>query len=177
MASHYPEILINKYVWRQFELDSSRPLNQKYLSSFSYSSYNGVMPIFPVADTKAGDSAWGTKTYIIYDSFMKARSTNKYFYPVKTAQMMYSIKGSLSQIFQWRDYIANILDREDVSANDINEYAGETLGNDTIFFHCTNASQVNYIANTTETDGSNSLYSTNLVIKFDYHITNIYNNA
>lgn len=163
--SRYPEIIINNYLWEQFQ--TAKPA--------IYSQYSGLMPIFPVNDIKAGDSSWGNKPYIIYDSFAKPRSTRKYFYPVKSGQLMYSIKGSISDIYEWRDFIINVLDREDVAAREINEYAGENLSNLRSYFHCINAYQMNYIGNTTEMTGQRKQFSTNLIVKYDYHITDIYN--
>ena len=162
--SNYPEIIINKYVWEQFRLNKNS----------IYSSYT-VTPIIPVTDMQGGDLPWGRKPYIVYDSFMKTRTANKYFYPVKSAQMMYSIKGSIGEIYEWRDFISNVLDREDDAARDINEYAGQNLSNTRIYFHCINTHQVNYIGNTTEQQGKFKQYSANLVIKFDYHISDVYN--
>lgn len=164
--SEYPEVIINKYVWKQFEL--AKPT--------IYSKYGSTIPIFPITDNKAGDTAWGSKPYIIYDSFIRPRSTNKYFYPVKCAQMMYSIKGTISEIYEWRDFIVNVLDREDVAAQDINQYAGN-LSNDNIYFHCINAMQIKYVGSTTQQTSTTKLYSTELVIRYDYHLTDIYNNA
>lgn len=166
--SNYPEIILNKYMWKQFEI-AKPAIYSQYSSS--------IIPFFPVSDIKAGDTAWGSKAYIVYDSFVKARTTRKYFYPVKSGQMMYSVKGSISEIFEWRDFIVNVLDREDDAARDINEYAGQTLSNSRIYFHCINASQVNYIGNTTEKQGQRKEYSANLIIKYDYHIADIYNNS
>ena len=164
--SDYPEIIINKYVWHQFQL--AKPT--------IYAKYGSTLPIFPITDNKAGDTAWGNKPYIIYDSFIRARSMNKYFYPVKCAQMMYSIKGSIAEVYEWRDFIINVLDREDASAQDINQYAG-TLNNDNIYFHCINAMQVKYIGSTSQMTGTNKYYSTELIIRYDYHLSDIYNNA
>lgn len=164
--SSYPESAINKYVWKQFELAKQQ----------IYSMYSNI-PIFPVSDTKSGDAKWGDKPYIIYDSFMKPRVSNKYFYPIKSGQMMYSIKGTIEEIFEWRDFISNVLDREDAAANDINEFASSTINNFDIRFHCINTTQVNYIGNSTEIQGTKKYFSTNLIIKYDYHLSNIYNNG
>jgi len=163
--SEYPEVAINKYVWKQFQI--AKPA--------IYSQYGSTVPFFPVTDVKAGDTAWGTKPYVIYDSFIRARSTNRYFYPVKCAQIMYSIKGTLSEIYDWRDFIINVLDREDAAAKEINEFAG-TLNNNKYYFHCINASQLKYIATSTKDNGIKERYSTELIIRYDYHLTNIYNN-
>lgn len=165
--SDYTETIINKYVWRQFQL--AKPT--------IYAKYTGITPIFPVSDVKAGDTAWGNKPYIVYDSFIRARTMNKYFYPVKCAQIMYSIKGSISEVYEWRDFIFNVLDREDAAAKDINQYAGTTLNNDNFYIHCINASQLKYIGATSQQTGTNKLYSTELVIRYDYHMSDIYNNV
>lgn len=165
--STYPDLVINAYVWEQFRLAKSS----------IYAQYTH-MPFVPVRDI-GSEYPWGNKPYVVYDSFMKARTTNKYFYPIKTAQMMYSIKGNVSEIYEWRDFISNVLDREDVAASDINEYAGQSGDFDplTVKFHCINTSQVNYTGNTSEQQGQRRQYSANLIIKYDYHITNIYNNS
>lgn len=164
--SEYPEVAINKYVWKQFEL----------VKPVVYAQYGSIIPFFPVTDVKAGDAAWGTKAYIIYDSFIRSRSTNRYFYPIKSGQMIYSIKGNLQDIFEWRDFISNVLDREDAAANDVNEFAG-TLNNNKYFFHCLNVSQVKQIATSSKESGIKEKYSTELIVRYDYHLANIYNNS
>lgn len=165
--SSYPELIINSYVWEQFRI--SKPS--------IYADYTN-RPFVPVRDY-GSDYPWDNKPYIVYDSFIKARTARKYFYPVKAGQMMYSIKGGIGEIYEWRDFISNVLDREDDAAFDINEYAGESGNFDplTVKFHCINTSQANYIGNTTEEQGQRREYSSNLIIKYDYHITNIYNNS
>lgn len=161
--SRYPELIINSYVWKQFEIAKSS-IHADYAAT----------PFIPVRDMSS-EYPWGTKPYIVYDSFTKPRSTNRYFYPVKSGQLMYSIKGSISEIYEWRDFIINVLDREDVAAQEINEYAGENLANVRSYFHCINAYQMNYIGNTTEQQGQRKQFSTNLIVKYDYHISDIYN--
>ena len=164
--SEYPEVAINKYVWAQFQL--AKPT--------TYAQYGSTIPFFPVTDVKAGDTAWGTKPYVIYDSFIRARSSNRYFYPIKAGQLMYSIKGNLADIFDWRDFIANVLDREDAAANDINEFAG-TLNNNKYFFHCINVSQLKYPGSSTKETGIDKKYATEVIIRYEYHLNNIYNNS
>lgn len=167
--SEYPEITINKYVWKQFQIAKPAIYNQYTSGSAS------IIPFFPITDVKAGDAAWGNKPYVIYDSFIRARSTNRYFYPIKNAQLMYSIKGSISEIYEWRDFISNVLDREGDAANDVNEFAG-TLNNTKYFFHCLNVSQVKYIGASTKETGIKKEYATELIIRYEYHLANIYNN-
>jgi hypothetical protein len=59
--SDYPDVAVNKYVWKQFQL--AKPA--------IYSQYGGTVPFFPITDVKAGDAAWGNKPYVIYDSFIR----------------------------------------------------------------------------------------------------------
>lgn len=165
--SSYPEIAINKYVWHQFEI--AKPA--------IYANYTAIIPFFPVSDIKAGDTAWGEKPYIVYDSMMTSRTRNKYFYPVKSAQMIYSIKGSITEIYEWRDFISNVLDREDIAARDVNKYAGANSLDLNAYFHCINTNQINYIGQTSKISGQIKEYSTDLVIRYDYHINNLYNNG
>jgi len=164
--SDYTEILINKYVWRQFQLEKPA----------TYAKYGTTIPFFPINDVKAGDSAWGNKPYVIYDSFIRPRQTNRPFYPQKGSQLMYSIRGTIQEVYEWRDFIYDVLDREDVAAYDVNQYCG-TIGNNKFYFHRFNVSQVKYIATTSTESGLNKSYSTELVIRYDYHRTNIHNNA
>jgi hypothetical protein len=89
---------------------------------------------------------------------------------------MYSIKGSIAEIYEWRDFIANVLDREDAAANDINEFCG-TFNNNKYFFHCINVSQLKYVGSSTKDSGAKKEYSTELIIRYDYHLANIYNNV
>lgn len=163
--TNYPETVINKYVWKQFEI--ARPT--------IYSTYGNIVPIFPITDTKAGDTAWEQKPYIVYDSFMKMRSRNRIFYPIKSAQMIYSIKGSITQIYEWRDFIYNVLDRGDIVANELNDFGGTLPGEISYYFHSVEASQINYINNTTQQAGQRKDFSTDLIIKYDFHRTDIYN--
>ena len=172
----YPENAINEYVWEQFRLDSLKAASASYLGGFKYSQYNGIVPFFPVSDNVSGSTKWKDKTYVIYDSFA-TKKPYKGLYPVKSSQMMYSIRGSLEDIYLWRDFITNVLDREDVAGNEISEYAGANMSNVNFRFHCINVFQNNYIGNSTESSGVTKTYSTNLVIKYDYHITNVYNNG
>lgn len=169
--ANYPEVIINKYVWKQFQL--AKPAIYAQYTSGSAS----IMPFFPISDTKAGDTAWGNKPYIVFDSFIRPRTANRSFYPIKSAQIIYSVKGTISEIYEWRDFITNVLDREDMSARDVNEFSGTLSGEVNTFFHRINATQINYTGNTTQQTGQRKDYSADLIIKYDYHRTDIYNNS
>lgn len=165
--SSYTESIINNFVWKQFQ--TAKPT--------IYAKYGSIVPIFPVSDVKAGDTAWGNKPYIIYDSFIKARSINKSFYPIRNGQMMYSIKGSIGEIYEWRDFITSVLDREDSVAREVNEYANQIMNADDFYFHTIGAYQARYINATSQLTGTNKLYSTELIIRYEYHPGSIYNNS
>lgn len=154
----YPERLINSYVWDQFRQHKSG----------IYSKYGQITPIFPVDDIQAGDGAWSGKPHIIYDSMVRPRQTRKSFYPVKSGQLLYSVRGSIDEIFEWREFIIDVLDREDQAAREINEFGG-TLENN-IFLHTICAYQLTYI-NTSykNTPTQRKEQSADIVIPYEYH--------
>lgn len=171
----YPEIAINKFVWEQFRLDSLKSASASYLGGFDYNQYKGIIPFFPLDDTLAGTAKWGTKPYVRFDSFLRPRSGARGFFPVKSAQLIYSIKGTGADVWKWRDFISNVLDREDEVAQEINEYAGQNLDNYYTWFHRLNTMQMTSVNETSTAAGQQKLYSTDLLIRYDYHITNVYN--
>lgn len=162
----YPEVAINKYVWEQFRL--AKPA--------IYANYTGVIPFFPVDDIQAGDSAWDDKTHIVFDSMMRPRSSNKGLYPVKMGQLLYSIKGPVDDIFEWREFIYDVLDREDQAAKDVNRYAGINIAGYNIFFHSICAHQFNYInMSYKQAPTQRKDQTAELVIPFEYHKASVYN--
>jgi hypothetical protein len=164
------EIIINNYVWDKFK---------EYRPEIAL-KYNYVMPFIPVSDVRAGKLPWKDNTYVVYDSYYMNRTSNRQFYPIKTAQMIYSIKGSIKEIFDWRDFIVNLLDRGDQSGQDINnpgviDYLSPELRSQVkTHFHCTNVFQVNSINQSTQQSGVEKDFSTDLIIKYDYHISNLF---
>ena len=168
-----PELLINKYVWEQFRLADESFYNQ-------YRN-NGIplVPIFPLNDSNADArlALVGDKPYILYDNFVKARTgKDRYFYPIKSQQMLYSIKGAtIEEVYGIRHIIISALDREDAAASDIQDYL-KTEGIDSdVQFHCINAYQVTYMKDSTNLDTTRTPYTTDLIVKFDYHINTSYN--
>jgi hypothetical protein len=164
------EIIINHYVWDKFK---------EYRPEIAL-HYNFVVPFIPVSDTTANSLPWGDKPYIVYDSYYSTRSTNKQFYPIKEGRMIYSIKGNIEEIFDWRDFIVNILDRGDQSAYEINnpgliDYLEPSMRERVkTYFHCTSVYQVNSINQSTKQGGVEKDFSTDLIIKYDYHISNLF---
>jgi hypothetical protein len=184
------EIIINHYVWDKFK---------EYRPEIAL-KYNFVMPFIPVSDVRAGKLPWKDNPYVVYDSYYSTRSTNKQFYPIKEGRMIYSIKGNIQEIFDWRDFIVNILDRGDQSAYEINnpglihylpdnirtinpnlplgQGEGQRYHPDNLrirtYFHCTSVYQVNSINQSTKQGGVEKDFSTDLIIKYDYHISNLF---
>ena len=165
-----PELFINKYVWEQFRLNDEDFYNE-YIE-------NGkrFVPIFPVNDPNAGAISWGSRPYILYDNFVKARTgKDKYFYPIKSQQMLYSIRGaSVEDVYAMRHIMLSSLDREDAAAEDINNFISITnsdpLKPPLVNFQCVNAYQVTYMKDATNLDTTRTPYQTDLIVKFDYHI-------
>jgi hypothetical protein len=168
------EIIINHYVWNKFKEYRSE-ITLKYRIDGK-----DVVPFIPVSDTVASTFPWGDNSYIVYDSYYTNRTSYRQFYPIKTGQMIYSIKGTIQEIFDWRDFIVNILDRGDQSGQDINnpgliDFLPPDLRSQVkTHFHCTNVFQVNSINQSTKQSGVEKDFSTDLIIKYDYHISNLF---
>lgn len=167
LESRTPELLINKYIWEQFRL-ADQNFYDVYIN-------NGIryVPIFPLNDGNADGNLTlvGDKPYILYDNFVKARTgQDRYFYPIKSQQMLYSIKGAtVKEVYAMRQIIIGALDREDAAAEDVNNFVGVS----DIKFQCINAYQVTYMKDSTNLDTTRSPYTADLIVKFDYHMNPI----
>lgn len=195
MTVYRPENIINRYVWEQFKTKAP-----SFYNSYAQSS-GGVqdefIPFFPAGTTSIpGFIVDGDLPYVIFDKFSKVRTGSyKYFYPIKSDQMRYTIYGgSMGQYGQGihggitPDYtndrygstinltslITLILDREDDAANDINEFAGNLYENSSDYFkyrfHCINVFQSGYAES--QQDVANLMEyrpTRDLIIKYDYH--------
>jgi hypothetical protein len=190
-----PENIINQYVWEQFKTKAPTFYN-------AYPPDSGgkdFLPFFPAgASNIPGYILEQNKPYIIFDKFTKVRTGSyKYFYPVKSEQMRYTIYGgSMGQYgnpssedlgytpgytfdrygstINLTSLITIILDREDAAAEDINEFAGNLYENTSDYFkyrfHCINVFQSGYAES--QQDVSNLMEyrpSRDLIIKYDYH--------
>lgn len=165
-----PELFINKYVWEQFKINDEDFYNEYVENGRRF------IPIFPVNDPNAGAISWGSRPYILYDNFVKARTgKDKYFYPIKSQQMLYSIRGaSVEDVYAMRHIMLSSLDREDAAAEDVNNFASLTNADPNkpplVKFQCINAYQVTYMKDATNLDTTRTPYQTDLIVKFDYHI-------
>jgi hypothetical protein len=188
MKIYRPENLINEYVWEQFKTQAPAFYNL-YPKTVGGPDF---IPFFPAGvGNIPPEVIENDLPFIIFDKFTKVRTgAYKYFYPIKSEQMRYTIYGgSLSGdvpnganryglTINLTSLITAILDREDAAAYDINEFAG-TLNdyNDNSYpdlfkysFHCLNVFQSGYAES--QQDVSNLMEyrpSRDLIIKYDYH--------
>ena len=188
---YHPEHIINRYVWEQFKT---------YAPNF-YSLYaptsggSEIIPFFPApASNVPAEMIESDKPYIIFDKFSRVRGASNNLYPVKTDQMRYTIVGGVvdgvrtGQSYGQRDRYATtidlssliyrILDREDASAHDINQFAKTLPGyldNDypemyRYYFHNFNVYQSGFTD--TQSDVENFMEynpTRDLIIRYDYH--------
>lgn len=194
MTVYQPENIINKYVWEQFKTQAPLFYNA-YPQTFG--GDQGFIPFFPAGTTNLpGFIVDGDLPYIIFDKFTKVRTGSyKYFYPIKSDQMRYTIYGGSMGQYNFQvtggitpgytfdrygstinltSIISRILDREDAAANDINEFAGGLYEDSSDYFkyrfHCINVFQSGYAEN--QQDVANLMEyrpSRDLIIKYEYH--------
>ena len=150
-----------------------------------------IIPFFPAPANNLPTAVIDNDLpYVMFDKFSRIRGGYKYFYPIKTDQMRYTIVGgSLYDInrnqqdryattINLTSLIQNILDREDDAARDINEFT-KTLPDyndpnypelNKYYFHCVNVYQSGFTD--TQQDVSDFMEynpTRDLIIKYDYH--------
>lgn len=192
MTVYRPENVINRYVWEQFKTQAPAFYNL-YPETVGGSQ---LIPFFPAgAGNVPPEILENDLPYIIFDKFTKVRTGSyKYFYPIKSEQMRYTIYGGslygeaangadrYGTTITLTSLITMILDREDAAANDINEFAEELYddypasASASVYdylkyrFHCINVFQSGYAES--QQDVSNLMEyrpSRDLIIKYDYH--------
>lgn len=158
-----PLLTVNQYLWDTIK--EIEPSFQKI--------YGSKIPFFPLSDSASGTKSWEDKTYIIYDRMLKYTSSP--FYPIKKESIVYSVKGKEDQILEWGMAIQYILDRQDDSAQDINDWNRNQAIPANVYFHSTRAFQsesgsVNGLS--VARDFSNRpFYVTEFIIETSYHLT------
>jgi len=188
MKIYRPENIINQYVWEQFKTKAP----EFYNLYPPLSGGNNFIPFFPSGTGNIPPEILdGDLPYIIFDKFTKVRTGQyKYFYPIKSDQMRYTIYGGslygepsnvtdrYGVTIQLTSLISMILDREDDAASDINEfsktlpeYSGSTYPAEfRYYFHCVNVFQSGYAESQTDVANlMNYMPKRDLIIKYDYH--------
>lgn len=155
VASKY----INEYVW-----DSLKSIDPSLASD-----YGDIVPFFPLSDSHADDWPWRDKPYVIYDQMFRLRSTAGYF--VHKTQALYSIKGTPTEVLTWTNAISLILDRQDSSAEDINNWMSLKHKDAGVYFHWLRVMQVDKTSENRMDIAVNQQYLSMMVVEFEYHIT------
>jgi hypothetical protein len=192
MKIYRPENIINRYVWEQFKTQAPSFYNL-YPPTVGADDF---IPFFPAGTGNIPpEIIENDLPYIVFDKFTKVRTGKyKYFYPIKSEQMRYTIYGGslygaatngsdrYGVTINLTSLITLALDREDAAANDINEFAEELYDNYPVSasasvydyykyrFQCINVFQSGYAES--QQDVSNLMEyrpSRDLIIKYDYH--------
>lgn len=137
-------------------------------------TYGKTVPIFPISDASSGAASWEDKTYIVYDRMMKF--TRQPFPYIKREHILYSVKGNEEDNLLWGSALQYILDRQDDSAQDINDWNRSRTNPYNVYFHSTRAYQTGSSASATggaqTRDFSNRpFYVTKFVVNCEYHLT------
>lgn len=116
-----------------------------------------------------------------YERLMRFR-TNP-FYGIKKEQVLYYIDGTVSNVNNVATIISQLLDREDVAAQEINAWSAEnpmtiinpttlmeTIVESNVFFHNVRVYQVDEARDVTELGSANLPgYTQKIIIEYDYH--------
>lgn len=164
-TSTFAPVVINNYIWNEF----------KSIDPDFTDTYGDVVPFFPLYDNMAGDSKWSNRTYAVYDIMSTNRRSP--FYVVKKSQLLYSIRGTVPDILYFRDIVSQIIDRGDDAGKDVNEWAGESVINNQVFFHSFETHEVNWSAEVTLAKDTRQPVTKDLIVSFDYHLARQHNDG
>lgn len=159
MSNRFPPIAINKFIWAKFA--------EEYPETAA--GYQ-VVPFFPTYDNTAIGNSWDDKLYVVYDVIAKYRASA--FYPIKSESTLYSLRGKIEDVFLWREFVIDMLDKMDDAAKDINEWLGENEPDNEVFFHEFTVYQSEYARAATKraADSQFNLYAAELIISYKYHL-------
>ena len=150
---------VNGYVW-----DS-----MKSIDSSLEGDYKGIVPFFPISDSRSDEWPWKNKPYVIYDQMFRLRSRAGYF--IHKTHVLYFIKGNPTEVLAWTNAMALILDRQDSSAQDLNDWLAENHPDAGIYFHWFRVMQVDQTSENRMDISTNQKYLSTMVVEFEYHIT------
>lgn len=154
-----PVLTINGYLWDTMkQIDST--LGQT-------KNYGNKIPFFPMSDSASGVKAWENKPYIIYDRMLKI--TGSPFPYIKKEHIVYALKGKEEQTLEWGMALQYILDRQDDSAQDINDWNRSQTTPSGVYFHSTRVLQTNSSAS--RDFSTRPFYVTEFIIEAQYHLT------
>lgn len=153
-----PILHVNKYVWHEMTtIDSSLT-----------TTYDGIVPFFPLADSRGGDASWGSKPYVVYDQLFKL-GTKKLPY-IHKMQALYFVRGTSEDVITWTNAIQHILDRGDDAAKDCNTYLAETNSDADVYFHCFSGLQIDMVNDNRQDLAVRQYYTASMIIDMEYHL-------
>lgn len=129
---------LNNYIWA--ELIKDPVFNAKY-NKYRTKYGANFKPFFPVHDNFAGDMAWDTECYVLYDS-MSMRPLRQ-IYGENHEQVMYTLVGPIPDLFEFKKSIVDLFDYwattkfndvdGDYRINDVDVFQSDrTRGRDTL---------------------------------------------
>jgi hypothetical protein len=155
-----PVLTINGYLWDTMK--QIEPTFQK--------KYGNTIPFFPMSDSASGTKSWENKTYVIYDRMLKM--TPSPFPYIKKDHILYAVKGKEEQTFEWGMALQYILDRQDDSAQDINDWNRSQNNPTNVYFHHLRVFQAGDSSFSRSRDFSNRpYYITEFIVDATYHLT------
>lgn len=183
-----PELLINRYIYNEMK---------KYgLSDSPFGLPNPLpqepwTPFYSAAATLSNQDIWSDYPggiYVMYDKMIRYRTQP--FYRIKKEQLLYDIRtnefaSDLDLSDNFVAMVAELLDREDQAAQDINSWLAKNfdllddLGiKHNVFFHKIRVFKVDESRDLTELNSANVTWMRNkIVIEYDYHVSDQLNYA
>ena len=140
-------------------------INDYVFTELGWTATNGIQPFFPIHDSTGIEAGWENNPYVVYD-WIKMRNDSS-FHPIKTHQLIYSIRGTVTQVYETRDAIVDRLDREDESAQVLNQWQKDNNYTDCAFFHSIRAWQSSRVL---EPDNTKQYYVLPMIIESDLSI-------
>jgi hypothetical protein len=98
-------LVVNNYIWQELKKDVA--ISQRYAQYTSQFGFS-FSPFFPVDDNSAGDISWGSEPYFLYDSMVQKPTRD--VYGERHEQIMYTLVGTIEDIFTIRDKVARMFD-------------------------------------------------------------------
>jgi hypothetical protein len=165
----FPPHWINEYLYKQ--LSKYEGINMS-----EGAGINGVVPIFAVTPTNT-EEIYKNLTQSIpveqplliqYDRLIRFRTNS--FYPRKREQLLYYLYSTdLATVNYANILISQLLDREDASAQDLNNYDSSLSLTRNVFFHATRVYQADETRDVIELASARTVFINKLIIEYDYH--------
>jgi hypothetical protein len=165
----FPPHWINEYLYK--ELSKYEGINMS-----EGAGINGVVPIFAVTPTNT-EEIYKNLTQSIpveqplliqYDRLIRFRTNS--FYPRKREQLLYYLYSTdLATVNYANILISQLLDREDASAQALNNYESNLSLTRNVFFHATRVYQADETRDVIELASARTVFINKLIIEYDYH--------